>query len=259
MTLNQEDYFKRMITRRSYEEVLEKAKKILCIQPHADDADFGAGGTIAKLTRKGCEVVYVILTDDRVGTFKQDLWPERLAIIRVKEQERAAEILGVKRLIWLNYRDSELYPSLELRGKLIRLIREIRPDVVMTNDPWLPYEAHPDHRYTGLMAAEAVLFSPFPHVNPEHIREGLKPFYVPHICFFFTHRPNTYIDISETIDLKIKAILAHKTQIEDAERVSSLLRAYGKEVGKNIGVDYAEAFKILTPRHLHVNPFTENL
>jgi len=174
MTLNQEDYFKRMITRRSYEEVLEKAKKILCIQPHADDADFGAGGTIAKLTRKGCEVVYVTLTDDRVGTFKQDLWPEKLAIIRVKEQERAAEILGVKRLIWLNYRDSELYPSLELRGKLIRLIREIRPDVVMTNDPWLLYEAHPDHRYTGLMAAEAVLFSPFPHVNPEHIREGLN-------------------------------------------------------------------------------------
>ena len=257
--MSPEDYFKEMITRRSHEKVLEDAKKVLCIQPHPDDADFGAGGTIAKLTKKGCEVIYVSLMDGSIGTFKQDLWPEKLAGLRVKEQEKAAEILGVKRLIWLGYRDSELYPSLELRGKLIRIIRETRPDVVMTNDPWLPYEAHPDHRYTGLMAAEAVLFSPFPHVNPEQIREGLKPFRVPHICLFFTHRPNTYIDISETIDLKIKAILAHKTQIENAKMVSIALRAYGKELGKNIGVDYAEAFKILTSSHLHANPFTENL
>lgn len=99
--MSQEDYFKKMITRRSREEVLEEAKKILCIQPHPDDADFGAGGTIAKLTKNGCEATYVSLMDDRVGTFKQDLWPEKLAIIRVKEQEKAAEILGVKRLIWL--------------------------------------------------------------------------------------------------------------------------------------------------------------
>ena len=254
-----QENFTNLITPRSYQDVLEKAKRILCLQPHPDDADFGAGGTIAKLVGNGCEVIYVSVMDDRVGTFEYNLWPERLAIMRMKEQEEAAKILGVKNLIWLGYRDSELYPSLELRGKMIRIIRETKPDVVMTNDPWLPYEAHPDHRYAGLMAAEAVLFSPFPHVNPEQIREGLKAYRVPHICFFVTNRPNTYIDISDTIETKIKAILAHKTQIENAERVSQRIRDYGNEVGKRINVNYAEAFKILAPEYLHANPFTQNL
>ena len=256
----EEDELRSFMQRRSYSDVLERAKNVLCIQPHPDDADFGAGGTIAKLTKHGCEVTYVSVMDDRVGTFKPDLWPEKLAVLRVREQEKAADILGVKKLIWLGYRDSELYPSLELRGKLIKIIREARPDVVMTNDPWLPYETHPDHRYAGLMAAEAVTFSPFPHVNPEQIREGLKPYSVPYICFFVTHRPNTYIDISHTIETKIKAILAHKTQVgEDPKKLEKLMRAYGSEMGKKMNVDYAEAFKILKPRHLHANPFAENL
>lgn len=258
--MDEEDLVRRLTMRRSYADVVEKATKVLCLQPHPDDADFGAGGTIAKLTKRHCEVVYVSVMDDRVGTFEEDLWPEKLAIMRVKEQEEAARILGVRKLIWLGYRDSELYPSLELREKMIRIIREIRPDIVMTNDPWLPYEAHPDHRYASLVAAEASLFSQFPHVNPEHIREGLKPFKLPHICFFVTNRPNTYIDMSDTIDLKIRAILAHETQVGGrAEAISARIKAYGAMIGKKIGANYAEAFKVLTPSHLHANAFTENL
>lgn len=239
---------------------LEEVKNLLCIQAHPDDADIGAGGTVAKLTRRRCRVTYVSVMDDRVGTLDPILWPEKLAKIRVEEQERAAEILGVQRLIWLGYRDSELYPSLELRGKLIRIIREIRPDVLMTLDPWLPYEAHPDHRYAGMMAAEAALFSVFPHVNPEHLRDGLQAYALPYVCFFGTHKPNTFIDITDFMEIKLKAIIQHKTQFGDTfEELEKRLKYYCSKMGEEINVKYAEAFKVLTPGQMHGNPFASEM
>lgn len=242
------------------ERAFEESRRIMCIQPHADDTDVAAGGTVAKLSSEGKEVIYVTMTDDRLGTSDPEMWPEKLALVRMREQEEAAKILGVKKLIWLNYRDGELYPSLKAREELLHLIRLYRPDMVITVDPWLSYEAHPDHRTTGILAAEAVLFSSLPHAAPADLREGLKPHRVPFIAFYWTRRPNVYVDVTKHFDLKLKAVRAHRSQFEaNWPELEKLLRAYSRLMGKRVGVKYAEAFKVLMPRHLHCNVFAEDI
>lgn len=233
---------------------LEDKRKILCFQPHADDTDIMAGGTIAKLIREGAKVIYVSTTDDRIGTFDANFWPESLAKVRRAEQQEAAKILGVNRLEWLDYRDSEFLPTYEARGRFVELIRKHRPDIVMTTDPWLPYEAHPDHRYTGMIAYEACLFASFPHAYPEHLRNGLKPHNVQAIAFFATNHPNTWVDVTDYVELKLQAIRAHRSQFEENwEMLAERIKAKMKELGSEKGYKYCETFKVLGPDHWHVN------
>ncbi len=240
-----------------YERAFEEANTILCIQAHPDDMDCIAGGTIAQLSQAGKEVIYVTVTDGCMGTSDPELMPEKLASIRRAEQEEAARTLGVRKLIWLDYKDSELQPTLELRNKLIRIIRETRPDLVITLDPWLPYEAHPDHRYTGLMATEAALFSGFPHVNPKDLRDGLKPHSPRYVAFCFTSLPNLYVDITDTLELKLKAVRAHKSQFGDGEEITRALELLAEITGRCAGFRYAEAFKVMNGRTLHAFVLSE--
>lgn len=240
---------------------LEEARSVLCVQAHPDDFEFFAGGTVAKLARKGCEVIYLTVTDGSRSTTNPRLSPEELTEIRMMEQERAAKILGVKKLMWLGYTDSEFLPSLEARGKIVRAIRQTKPDVLMTLDPWLPYEAHPDHVNTGLVAVQAALFSGFTNVNREHLEEGLEPHTVSTICLAVSARYNTHIDITKTIDLKIKALAEHKSQFQSEtetglgpfEMWENTIKAVAEGFGKEIGMKYAEVFKVLKPLELHCN------
>ena len=241
---------------RLYEDIsdLGDIQTILCFQPHPDDTDIMAGGFIAKMVHKGAKVIYVSSTDDRIGTFDPDLWPEKLAKIRRAEQQEAARILGVKELVWLDYRDSEFLPTYEARGRFVELIRRHHPDIVMTVDPWLPYEVHPDHRYTGITAYEACLFAMFPHAYPEHLRNGLQPYRVKAMVFYATHRPNIWIDVSDYINLKLKAIHAHRSQFERGwPSLSEQIKAKMKELGGAKGYEYCETFRILEPEQWHVN------
>lgn len=241
--------------------VFDLAQKVLCIQPHPDDTDVAAGGLVAKLARRGCYIAYATMTDGCIGTLDPEMYPEKLASIRVSEEEEAAKILGVKKLIWLNYKDSELKPTIDARNRLITLIREFQPHLILTVDPWLTYEAHPDHMATGILAVEAMFFAMFPYINPWDMRAGLKPHLTPFIAFYWTRKPNTYIDITDYIDLKFKAISAHKSQFppERFWEIENPLRIYSRLMGKKIGVTYAEAFKVLSIRHLHCCPYTEDL
>ena len=210
---------------------------ILVIQAHPDDAEFSMGGTIAKWADEGYDIYYVIVTDGSKGTYDPDMDPGELARIREKEGRRAAEILGVKDVYFLGYRDGELIlPSLELRAKLIRAIRELRADVVCTLDPWIDYNAHPDHRTVGLVASEATVFAGMPAFNREQLSEGLKPKQVKEIYYFSTDRPNLWVDVTEYVDRKFDAILAHRSQIE---MIGALARISGdaKELGIS-GSDY---------------------
>jgi len=217
---------------------------VLSIQAHPDDTDFFAGGTVAKLTKQGSKVVYLTVTNGSMGTANPDLKPEDLTEVRRKEQMRAAKVLGVEDVVFLNYNDSELYPSLELRGKLIRMIRQLKPNTVMTLDPWKPYEAHPDHRCTGMMAYEASAFCLLPHVNPEHLKEGLEPHLVEEVHFFDTQNPNHWEDISETIDLKMQGLAQHESQ--SGTEMATASREGDSKAGSAIGVAYAEAFHVVT-------------
>lgn len=236
--------------------VFDKARRVMCVQPHPDDTDVAAGGTVAKLAARGVEVVYVTLTDGRLGTVDPRVQPEELAEKRRREQEEAAGILGVKELIWLGVKDGELQPTLELRWKLVELIREFKPDVIVTPDPWLTYEAHPDHRNTGILASEAAFFAPLPHAAP---CERLQPHFVRYVAYYWTRSPNEFVDVSDHIETKLKAVKAHKSQFGENPVIEDILRAYMRLAGKSIGVNYAEAFKVLTPFHLHCNVFAEDV
>jgi LmbE family N-acetylglucosaminyl deacetylase len=242
--------------KREVENVFDKVRRVMCVQPHPDDTDVAAGGTVAKLAASGVEVVYVTLTDGRLGTSDPSVHPEELAKKRKKEQEEAARILGVKELVWLGVRDGELQPTLELRWKLVELIRKFKPDVIVTPDPWLTYEVHPDHRCTGILASEAAFFAPLPHAAP---CEELQPHAVRYVAYYWTRRPNVFVDVDDYIEVKLKAVGAHKSQFGENLVIEDVLRAYMRLIGKSIGVDYAEAFKVLTPFHLHCNVFAEDI
>lgn len=258
-----EEAYRRILSsrRENLKGVFEKAEVILCVQPHPDDTDIAAGGTVAWMTAQGKKVVYVTMTDGRIGTSNPDLYPEKLARIRMREQEEAAKTLGVNTLIWMNYRDSELKIGEEARNRLITLIRRFKPSLILTVDPWLTYEIHPDHLATGRLAAEAALFAGLPHANPGDIREGLTAHSTPFIAFYWTRKPNVYIDITSYIDVKLKAVAAHRSQFpEDSlDRFQEILKAYCKLTGKKIGVEYAEPFKLLPLSSLHCDVFAEDL
>ena len=237
----------------------ERVEKVLCVQPHPDDVDVAAGGTIAKLTRKGVEVIYVTMTDGRLGSHDPSMDPEELARIRRSEQEEAAKLLGVKKVVWLGYKDGELKPTLDARRELVKLVREFKPDMVLAPDPWLTYEAHPDHRAAGIIAAEAVLYSSIPLAPPRNLR----PHAVRYIAFYWTRKPNTFIDVTDYLDLKLKAIRAHKSQFSAAPFIEEVLKFFMRLAAIRAGISgeaaYAEPFKVLTPFHLHCNVFAEDV
>ena len=218
----------------------EGAEHVVLIHAHPDDADIAAGGTVAKLTRQGKKVTYVAVADGRHGTFDTTIPAWRFIKIRQEEQNRAAEILGVDKVIFLDYEDQTLDSTIELRRKLIDVMRETKPDIVMTHDPWKPYEGNRDHRHTGMMAVEAAGFAHDPFENPE--RE-VGPHFVQRMCLFRPFAPDTWIDITDTIDLKLKAICQHVSQHGDA--IAEIVKEKNALDGKLINRSYAEAFKIL--------------
>ena len=222
---------------------MSEPRTVLSIQAHPDDTDFFAGGAVANLAEKGSRVVYVTVTDGSMGTLDPSTKPKDLVRIREDEQKRAAEVLGVERVVFLRYPDSELYPNLRLRGKLIRTIREVKPDIVLTLDPWKPYEAHPDHRATGLMAYEAAAFAALPHVNSRQLRSGLRTHLVREVHFFNTECPNIFVSISRTMKKKIRALRCHQSQ--GGSLMAEAAVKMNTSIGKRIGRAYAESFKVV--------------
>lgn len=240
------------------EKPFENVKKILCIQPHPDDCEIAIGGLLAKLSLEKKEIIYLTLTDGCFGTNDPSIKPEQLAKIRKEEQEKAAKIIGVKKLLWLNYKDTELPHSPNVRNEIISIIRKEKPDVVFAPDAWLPYEVHPDHRNAGLLATEAVFFSSLPNINRVDLEKGLEPYEVPLIGLYYTSKPNFIVDISDTFNIKLNALKEHKSQFQNNwEFLVLYLQAIGAFYGKKINTDCAEALKIIPKILLHIVPIVE--
>jgi LmbE family N-acetylglucosaminyl deacetylase len=233
---------------------LDKAKHILCIQPHPDDMDISCGGTLAALADHGAHITYLTVTDGSAGTPVR-MQEAELAAIRRQEQIAAGAHIGVRDYRWLDYSDAQWLPEAALQADLIRAIRETRPDTVFTIDPWLPYESHPAHRTVGLCAAAAVLFAGMPNISPDQLEDGLSPHNVQQIAFAFTAAPNTQFDVSATWARKLSAIRAHQSQFPDNvwPVYEHVLTAKGREFGAQSGCAFAEALKVLAPFHLHCN------
>ncbi len=220
------------------------------IYAHPDDIEFGVAGTAAKWAKNGCEVVYVVITDGNVGSHEEGMTAAKLAEIRRAEQTAAADVVGAK-CVFLGYHDGFLQPTLELRKDLVRLIRQHKPNVVVCGDPTMyfpsdDYINHPDHR----AAAQAAIDAVFPAAEmtllyPDLAAEGLTGHKPNYVFVSFTPDPNYYVDISETIDLKIEALLKHTSQLGDWDP-RQMIMEWSSERGKKVGFKYAEAFRRIT-------------
>jgi len=209
----------------------EKRADILVITPHPDDAEFGAAGTVARLTSQGKTVVYIVCTNGDKGTDSLQLKPEELAKIREKEQLEAAKVLGVKDVVFLRHPDQSLEDtpqfrkpdqSLEdtpqFRKEIVSYIRVYRPEIVITADPYRRYIWHRDHRIVGRVVLDAV----FPYARdvwayPDLLQQGLKPHKVREVWLWASEERdiNFRSDIISTFDLKLKALGCHKSQIKE--------------------------------------------
>lgn len=216
-------------------------KRVLVFEAHGDDMEFFAGGTIAKFADRGHQVTLVVATDNDKGSF--ELNAEELRRVRDRELNGAAEVLGIDRVIPLGYSDGELAYQASpdhLRGAFMRIIRELKPDIVFTWDPFAPYEGHADHRAVAVAASEAASFSHFPLYYPDQIAEGLTPHYVAE-SWFFAKSPrdqNKYVDIDAYIEKKIEALCRHEAQmVLTIADMQFHLRASGLDVPWLAGLD----------------------
>jgi LmbE family N-acetylglucosaminyl deacetylase len=240
-------------------------KSAMTIFAHPDDAEFGASGTLAKWAKAGCEITLVLCTSGNVGTHDKQYTLESLAKTRQKEQKAAAKILGVKHIVLLGHDDCRLEPTLELRRELVREIRKYKPEVVITGQPdaWLyeyDYINHPDHRAAAAAALEAV----FPCAEMELLWPELGPVHkVSAVYVNYADKHNVWIDIADTIDLKIAALKAHASQMgewDPSEPIREWAVASAKEARKQMGksgkkdkrrkkstakLKYAEAFRVM--------------
>lgn len=240
-------------------------RSAMTIFAHPDDAEFLVAGTIARWTRAGCDATSVVITSGNVGTHDANYTRAVLAHTRESEQGAAARVLGVRNIVFLGYDDCEILPTLELRRRLVREIRKYRPEVVICGDPqaWFfedRYINHPDHRAAATAALDAV----FPCSEMELLWPEEGPAHkvlAVYVCA--THSPNTWIDITGTIDAKIKALSAYESQLGDrdpsgmirewATRDASNAAAHGVLLAggageSNPGPRYAEAFRVMRIR-----------
>ena len=216
----------------------------LAIGAHPDDVEFGCGATLAKWAAAGCVVHHLVLTDGSKGTWNPDADVPALIVTRQHEQREAARRLGgaqVGEVVFLGRVDGELQNDLPLRGEVARVIRELRPQVILAHDPWKRYRLHPDHREAGLLACDGIVAARDPHFFKEHR--------------LASHRPETLLlweadtvhhaeDVTGFIDTKLHALAAHESQFESTmkavdeeqmgafrERITTRLSGLGAQYG----------------------------
>ncbi|MFN8481704.1 MAG: PIG-L deacetylase family protein [Anaerolineae bacterium] len=229
-----------------------KPERALVIVAHPDDPEFSAGGTIAHWTDAGIEVTYVIVTDGSKGTDDTTIGKDELVAMRVQEQQAAAAVLGVRHVVFLGHTDGEIVPDLALRRELVKVIRQYRPDIVVTGDPQTLITSfntinHPDHRAVGLATLDAIFPAARNHnYFPESLGDGLEPVYVKQVYLSGTLAPDTWVDVTDTFERKIASLREHKSQIKDmdglAQRMRERMRA--AESAEDAPV-YREGFRLL--------------
>lgn len=225
----------------------------MAVAPHPFDNDMGLGGTVARWVREGRDVVYVICTNGDKFSMDPDVQPEELAIARKQEQLAAAKILGVKEVIFLGHPDLTLEYTPELRKELLGLVLKYRPEIVTTNDPYYRvqgYFSSLDHRSAGQATLDVI----WPYIlAPGTYRNLMEPGYQLHkvqeVLMWQTENINHSIDITETLELKIKAISCYKTQMIDSSdsQFAERLRERASKAAEGKEYKYGEAFHRVEP------------
>lgn len=217
--------------------------RILAIMAHPDDAEFTCGGTFAKWIKEGKEVHYVVCTSGDKGTKDLEMTPHHLAEIREKEQRAAAQLLGVKSVTFLRHQDGELQVDMAFRAEIAMLIRRYQPDIIFTHDAWRPYQLHPDHRAVGLTTTDAIVAARDHLYMPTLEFLGLEAYAPREIYLWGSDEPDYYEDITETIEIKLKALGRHRSQLSRFPQWRKRIRDWAAATGKEKGLKFAEAFK----------------
>lgn len=218
---------------------------VLVVTPHPDDAEYGVAGTVARWTNEGRTVVYVVCTNGDKGTSDREVKSESLIKIREKEQIAAANLLGVKEVIFLGYPDQGLEETPRFRKDIVKQIRRFRPETVVTADPYRRYIWHRDHRITGRVTLDAVFPYARDHLSyPDLLEEGLEPHKVKEILLWASENINHRLDITDTFPLKLNALREHKSQVGHIPRqeLEGYLRGRAIQLSEGESFQLAEGF-----------------
>ncbi|MDA1337527.1 MAG: PIG-L family deacetylase [bacterium] len=229
---------------------LKTPKNVLAVFAHPDDMDFSSSGTIAKWAKKGATITYLVCTDGGKGSEDPLMTPKKLSLIRQKEQLAAAKILGVKDVIFLTHKDGELAPNMKLKEDISKVIRQKKPDLVITLDPTFLYSIkrgfinHSDHRAAGQATIDAVFPLARDRLNfPHHEKQGLSSHKVKTLLLVamedFTHCE----DITSMFKVKLKTLRAHASQVAMDGVFEKRVRERSRIIGKKAGFRYGEGFK----------------
>jgi len=234
----------------------EQFTRGMVVVAHADDAEYGCSGTVAKLCAEGWEMVYVLCTDGSKGSSDREITQKELSSVRRQEQINAGKVLGLKDVVFLDHEDSMLQPTLELRLDIAREIRRHRPDVVICPYPMRSLDGgwgvgHPDH----LAAGEATLAAVFPaardHMTfPELLEAGFEPHKVAEVWVMSHPEPDLWLDVTDHMDTSVKALMQHASQVGDnsEERVGEHMREWRRNRAEGKGIQYAEAYRRISFR-----------
>jgi LmbE family N-acetylglucosaminyl deacetylase len=227
-----------------------RPKVILGIAAHPDDLDFGASGTMAKFARGGAEIHYLIITDGGKGSKDKAMTPAKLTALRQAEQRAALKELGGTDVQFLNgFCDGELEVTMALKKELVKAIRIVKPDVVVTMDPSMIYSArrgfinHPDHRAAGQATLDAIFPLARDHMSfPDLFEAGHEPHITATALLINFDHANFAVDITDTFEQKMAALKAHDSQISDINEVRKWVEDTCRENGEQAGCELAEAF-----------------
>jgi LmbE family N-acetylglucosaminyl deacetylase len=223
----------------------------MAIAAHPDDIEFTSAGTLARWAKAGTRVTYVLCTSGDVGIAEPGMTREKAAQIREAESREAARIAGVSQVVFLHEPDGLLQPTLDLRKKLVREIRKYRPEVIITGDPTIvwsgdDYINHPDHRAAAMAALDATFpAAGQPNLFEDLEQEGLTAHKVRKVYAYVWDKADVFINIEETMDIKVAALRAHKSQLKDWDP-ESMLREWAGNTAKGKEMQYAEGYKVVT-------------
>lgn len=231
----------------------DQVERVLVVAAHPDDADFGVAGTTAWLTDSGIEVGYCIVTDGDAGGFDPSVPRSDIPRIRREEQRAAGKVVGVSNIEFLGYPDGGLVVSLDLRRDLARSIRRFRPQRVICPSPERNLSriqaSHPDHLATGEAALSAVYpDSRNPFAFPELLEQGFEPHTVGEVWLMAHPSADRFVDITDSLDRKISALLCHESQITEPDALEARIREWTAATAKAGGLPegrFAEGFRVV--------------
>lgn len=228
-------------------------QQILVILAHPDDPEFFCGATLAKWAREGHHITYLLLTCGDKGfnpSTDPEMIPDKLCAIRHEEQYAAAKVIGAEAVHIMDHPDGYLVPDLNLRREVVREIRRHKPDILVTCDPQNLFATyginHPDHRAAGQVVLDAVFpAAGNPVYFPELLEEGFQPHMPKEVWCSLTMQPNVTMDITEALEVKIQAVLQHKTQVQDPEKLIERLKSRHTEDSTEENPRYEEKFRVV--------------